>query len=476
MPDKYGWPTLPPGSRWLDEEEAAGKTPPEAAVTPADIQRNVGSTLRQIMGPPKQEKPAPGLMGGFVGPTLKKTADVLGLTDPTQLGITLASMVLTGPTAPGVKALSAVAPEAAGMLGKLGATGIRRVVGMGLAGAGSAALSGQDPTAGGWQGALTQLIGGEGARKLSQFLMASPQATRLAVEDPKMLGQVVSPIIPSLGSMRSPKDFFVAFKKGAAQVATSQAYAAGRQAIKDEVGDKVIRSSTMQAMRGDPALVTSGGLLPPGVAGMQAGPALQGGAFSFDDVMETIKRLRTSGYTEGEARTGLGALTARDRASALEKELLSQLTPDQAAKVTEVNSMYMRGQRLIDLLDDKKLLKQNGELNIPALQKKYKAMGYNVGQSYQLAADAANLENALFRGASNLPEDLPGKPGKLFGHGGISGRHGWLSFLPKLPELGTYAGRENAGLTPFQSSLVGQMLRRGVGGDVPNTLRDENAE
>lgn len=478
MPDKFGWPALPSGARWLNEDESAGKTPNEQTLSPQQIEGNVGSVLRQIMGPPKPEPAGPRFFSDVVEPVARKATAIPRKIvemnmDPVTLGTTLAATILTGPMAPGVKAISAVAPRLGDAVGALGATGLRRVLGMAGAGAVSSVAAGQGAMSGAVQGGLQQLIGGEGARKLSQFVGMSYQAAKLAVEDPEKLGKVVLGVIPSLGKIRSPREFFAAFKKSAAQTAVSDAYRKARGSIVEEVGQKVIQSPTMQQMRGNPALVSSGVAgLPPGVRGMGAHEALggPGGAHSFDDVLETMKRLRTQGYTEDEVKSGLVAMTARDRAAKIETELLSQLTQDQADKVVEMNSRYARGQRIIDLFDDPNLLKKGKEeLNIPALQKKYLSMGYNVGQSYAMAADAANLEAELFRGGP-LGQDIPGTPGKLLGHGGMSGRgHGFLSMMPKLPVLTKYAGRENTGLSPFSSSVLSQMFRKGI--SPANTLK-----
>jgi hypothetical protein len=36
---------------------------------------------------------------------------------------------------------------------------------------------------------------------------------------------------------------------------------------------------------------------------------------------------------------------------------------------------------------------------------------------------------------------------------------GGATFLPHLPQIGKFAGREPAGATPFQGSLGGQLIR-----------------
>lgn len=466
MPNNFKLPKLPADWEWVDEANPDPR--PSVADAQKDATRGIGSVLRQIAGPPKPLPPPPSFLQDVVAPTAKTAFKMaVPYDDPVGMGGLVASLLLTGPTAPGVRALGKIAPKAAEALGGFGSSGLRRVLGMGAVGG---AIGGP----GGAMQLLTAQLGGEGARKLTQFARMNAQARDLAASDPVTLGKVVSPIIPGLGSMRSPKDFHVAFKKSAAQTAASQAYAAAFSDVSQDVGQKTIFSNVMRELRGSEARAQSS-FLPPGVRGMQAQRAVGGGKgtpASFDDVMETIKRLRTVGYTGDEVSRGLGAKIARDRASELEGELFGQITPAQAGKVQTLNSDYMRAQRIIGFLDDPKLLDKEGNLNIPRLQQKLKSAGYNVRESYQAASDAAELERALFRGATDLGEDIPGKPGKWFGHAGAYRHGGFFALFPKLPTVGKYAGQEPYGLSPTSASLIGQMLQRGIN-DKPNTLKEE---
>jgi len=456
MPQTFKLPKLPPDWEWVDEGDPDPL--PTAAEAQKSVDQGIGSMLREISGPRQPEPPVPSFLSGVLGPVAKKAAKIaVPYDDPVGLGMLVASSILM----PG-------SPIAGRVIGKIGgkalpiaedvmSTGLRRVAGMGMIGGLMGGLSGA------MQGLTTQL-GGEAARKLTQFARMNAQAKDLAMSDPETLGKVVSPIIPTLGSMRSPKDFHLAFKKGAAQTAVSEAYATGFQDVSKAMQGKQIPSEVLTSIR------TAGptGTLPAGANRLMAGLQAPIG-YSFDDMVNTIQRLRTVGWTGDEVARGLAAKDHRQAADALSKELMDGLPPDLAERWANVDGMYARGKRIIGLLDDTKLLDKAGNLNIPRLQQKIKSEGYSVRDSYQLAADAANIEKAIFRGAPTLAEDIPGRPGKWFGHAGMGRHGGFLSFFPKPPSMSSYAGQQPYGLSPFGGSIVGQMLRRGVS-ERANTL------
>lgn len=453
-------PTLPSGWEYVNED--APPTEPEALTAP-QANKQVGSVLREIAGPLKPPDPPPSLLSGFLEPTAKKFAKTLIPTTPMDIGMTLAGMILTGGSAPAAKVMGKVGSSMVPLVEEAGASGLRRILGMTAAGAALGKATGTGAVGGAAQGLLMQ-VGGEGLRKLTQFAGANTQARQLAAEDPERLGQVVSGIIPKLGSIRTPRDFHAAFKKGAAQQAVSDAYREGIDQISGALGQTPIVSKIITSIR----TARPAGQLPVAQNKLLAGLQARAG-YSFDDAVETLQRLRTIGWTEEEAARGLAAKDARDVAKELEGEIVSQLPPQLAEKFQAVNGNYARGRRLIGFLDDPKLLKENGDLNIPALQKRIKSEGYSVGQSMQVAADAAELEKSLFRGAGSLAEDVAGEPGSL----GARLHLGFLpTFYPHMPKLPSYAGREAAGLNPFQGSMISQMLKRGVNERKPISLVD----
>jgi hypothetical protein len=475
MPNGIKWPTLPSGWRYGDEADLAG-LPESSPSSPDVIQKNVGSMFREVMGPRKPIE-GPSIVDELLKPIGKQVADTFVPQDPLGIGLFLASTLLPG--GPLVKPIMGkVGSKIVPIAKNIGTSGFRRVLGMGGIGAAVSGLMGQDPLEGAREGLTTQL-GGEGITKLTQFASANTQAKALAQSDPETLGKVVSQIIPGLGKLRSPKDFHLAFKKSAAQTAISDSFRTGLSEVSAAIGQTPIPSVMMKELRGNPALVASPISMSPGVRGMPAAQALGYGGkpamYSFDDVAETIQRLRTVGWNADEAARGLKGKDHRQFAEDLETELMQSLPPDVAAKYKAVNEMYARGKRLISFLNDPKLLKPDGMLNIPKLQERIKSKGYSVGQSYQMAADAADLENALFRGSGSLAEDTPGAPGNLGIMGRLLGLRHSSGILPKLKELPIFTGVDPAGLSPFGGSQVMQLLKRSVG-QRPNTLRAEEEE
>jgi hypothetical protein len=438
-------PKLPGDWEWINEDVPP---PDEPTQTHAQAQKQVGSILRTVAGPPKPEE-TPTFLKDFLAPTAKTAVETFVPTDPVGIGLLLASTVLTGGSAPAVRIMGRVAGEMAPVAESLGSSALRRIAGMAGAGAASAGLSGGSPIAGAFQGLLTQ-IGGEGITKLTQWTRMNAQARQLAQEDPETLGKIVTGIIPSIGSMRSARDFHAAFKKGAAQSAISDAYQTGIGELSQALQGKPIPSTALTSIR-TAAKTAQMGATNPLLGGIQ-----QPASHSFDDMVETIRRLRYQGWNEDEIARGMSARDAREAADLVEKDLLQGLPPPLAEKYQEVNSSYSRGKRLIDFFDDKNLLKENGDLNIPKLQQKIKSEGYSVRDSYQMAADAADLEQELFRGATDLGEDIPSKPGQLLPRVHLGGG---ATFLPHLPKLGKFAGRKPAGMTPFQGSAGAQLIR-----------------
>lgn len=455
MADNFKLPSLPSGWSYgyADDPSAAPSADPTD-----EAQKGVGSVLREIAGPQKPIE-QPTFLNDFLKPTAEKIADVAIPHDPVGIGLLLASTVLTGGSAPAVRIMGKIGGELLPVAESMGSSAIKRMVGMGAAGAAAAGLSGESPLSGAFQGLMTQ-IGGEGITKLTQWTRMNAQARQLAAEDPERLGEIVSNIIPSIGSMRSPKDFHAAFKKGAAQSAISKAYTDGMSDVSQKMSGQLIPSQVMMDLRGNPARSVQSGVLSGAGQGMPASQFLGGGGqpgkYTVDDMAETIRRLRYQGWNGDEVARGLNARDARMASDELQKELVSQLPPDVAEQFLKTNESYSRGRRVIDFFDDKNLFKQDGALNVPALQKKIKADGYSVRDSYQMAADAADLEAGLFRGATDLGEDIPGKPGQLLPRIHLGGS---ATLLPHLPQVGKFAGREPAGATPFQGSLGGQLIR-----------------
>jgi hypothetical protein len=455
MPTGFKPPKLPAGWEYIDSTNPDPAPPPaEAAST---LQSGVGSVLREIAGPRQPPDNPPTFLSGFLEPTAREVARTVIPQTLADVGIFAASLLLGGPVGPAARLASRVSPELAGVVGGLGRTGVRRVLGTGLGGALGAAASGGDPTSAAVQGIATQL-GGESISKLTQWARSNAQVMQLARTDPERLGQLLQPILPRLGAMRSPRDFHAAFKRGAAQSAISEAYRTGLSDISTQLGNQPITSGVMTQIRS--ARPT------PGQNPMLSGWAAPG-RYSFDDIAETIRRLRSSGWNGDEAARGLGARDARQAADSLEADLLSGLPPPLADAYTTVNGAYARGARVISFMDDPKLFTPSGDLNIPRLQQKFKSEGYSTGDSYQLAADAVALEQSLFRGAPGLIEDVAGTPGRLLPHVYTGG----ASLFPKLPSLPTFAGTAPPGTGPTGGSLIAQMLGRGVGGGQPNSLR-----
>jgi hypothetical protein len=448
-------PNLP--SDW--EYVSADDPPP--AVDPAEApklgDKNVGSVLRQVSGPPEPTD-GPSFLSGFLKPTAEKTFDMLVPHTPRDVGIFAASLIFGGAGGPLARVAGKLAPEALPMIEGLGASAMRRIGGTALGGMLGSQAQGENPLVGGGMGVATQ-IGAEGVSKLSKWLRMNSQATALAQEDPEKLGEVVQQIIPDLKDIRSAKDFHAAFKKDGAQTVIAKAYGTAMDDVSQKMQGQLIPSAVMSSLRGPAKAVTPNN---PAWAGQTAssvfGGAGQPGKFTFDDIAETIRRLRYQGWNGDELARGMIARDARQTAKELEQEVLPQLPTDVAEKYSQINESYSRGKRLIDFLDDKSLLDGAGNLNIPRLQKKLKSDGYSVGDSLQIAADAASLEKSLFRGGS-LMEDTPGAGFKFntYLHAGFFpsvGVHG--------PTLPGYAGRSNWGLNPGDSSQLVQFLKRGT--------------
>lgn len=447
MPSRL--PKLP--SDWEYVNEDAPPPDPET-LSQGQSQKQIGSVLRQIEGPPLPPPPLPSFMQSVVKPVAKAALP----TDPVSIGLFIASSLMTGSPIAG-RVMGKIGGEALPVAEDLMSTGLRRIGGMTAIGGAIGGLPGAI------QGALTQ-IPAEALKKVTQWTRMNAQARDLAREDPIKLGQIVSTIIPNIGDIKSANDFHKAFKLAGAQNAISEAYRKETGEISDKLGNALLPSQAMTDLRGPARKFTPG----QGWAGQGAYTVLGGSGqpskYSFNDLSDTIRRLRSVGWTDEERARGLAATDAREVSVKMADELVQELRktdPALAEKWSNANSMYARGLKIMNFFDDPKMLKPNGDLNVPALQRKLKASGYPTRDSYEVIADALALQDSLFRGDPRLIEDIPGEPGRLLSHFRL--HFGILpTFYPKPPKVGEYAGKAPYGLSDFSASQLTQLLGRGI--------------
>lgn len=456
-------PKLPSDWEWVNEDEPPPTPDP---LSRTQSQRQIGSVLRQIEGPPLPSPPLPSFMETVVKPVAKAAIP----TDPVSIGLFVASSLMTGSPIAG-RVMGKVGSEMVPIAEDIMSTGLRRIGTM----AGVGGLLGGP--SGAFQGLVTQGLA-EPLKKITQWSRMNKQASDLAKEDPIKLGQIVSQIIPNIGEIKTANDFHRAFKLAGAQTAISEAYRKETEGVAEKLGDTLLPSQAMTDLRGPAKSVT----LMRDFGGVPASSVLAGpgraGKYSFEDIANTVRRLRSVGWTEEERARGLAATDAREMSVKMADELAQELRktdPALAEKWQNANSMYARGLKIMNFFDDPKMLKPNGDLNVPALQRKLKGMGYPTRDSYEVIADALALQDTLFRGDPRMIEDIPGEPGRLLSHFRL--HFGILpTFYPKPPKVGEYAGRQAYGLTDFSSSQLMQLLRRGMSAEAKspaNTLKAE---
>lgn len=446
-----GLPKLPSDWEYVNED-----APPSdaEALSQGQAQKQIGSVLRQIEGPRLPPSPMPSFLQTVVKPVAKAAIP----TDPVSIGLFIASSLMTGSPIAG-RVMGKIGGKALPVAEDLMSTGLRRIGGM----VGIGGLLGGIP--GAVQGALTQ-IPAEALKKVTQWTRMNAQARDLAREDPIKLGQIVSTIIPNIGEIKSANDFHKAFKLAGAQNAISEAYRKETGEISEKLGNTLLPSRAMTDLRGPVRKFTPG----QGWGGRKAFDVFGGAGtdqptkYAFDDLTETVRRLRSVGWTDEERARGLAATDAREVSVKMADELVQELRktdPALADKWQSANSMYARGLKIMNFFDDPKMLKANGDLNVPALQRKLKSSGYPTRDSYEVIADALALQDTIFRGDPRLIEDIPGEPGRLLSHFRL--HFGILpTFYPKPPKVGEYAGKAPYGLTDFSSSQLMQLLGRGI--------------